>query len=176
MSFRSLTPLEIALQGLTKHKSAPVTVGTIPGKGRGVFAAATITKGAYICEYKTKNVYPREARAEQEEQYVENEESCMILEVQTPRGWWCLDATRRWTTIGRLMNHAPAREATTKPFRALKVDKTWKVAFLATRDIRAGEELTWDYGCPPEGNRWLMRRRTKPATEGMHSIDSQSKN
>ena len=124
--------MEIALQGLIKHRAAPVTVRTIPEKGCGVFTTGAIKKGEYLCEYKTSKVYPRELRAEREEEYVDNEESCMILEVQTPRGWFCLDATRRWTTISRLMNHTPAWEATAKPFRALKVDNTWKVAFLAT--------------------------------------------
>lgn len=96
----------------------------------------------------------------------------MVLEVQTGEGWYCLHATRRFNTAGRLMNHAQARLATVRPFKPLLVEKKLRVAFLAARDIREGEELTWDYGCPPEGQEWLMRTRTKPATQGMYTNES----
>lgn len=69
----------------------------------------------------------------------------MVFDVCTPEGWVTLDTTRRYNTIGRLMNHAPVRKATVKPFKALHVGDKWKVAFLAVRDIEEGEELTWDY-------------------------------
>ena len=97
-----------------------------------------------------------------EKMYAMNKEPCMIFEVQTAKGWLCLDATRWFGTTGRLMNHAAAREATVKLFKPLLVSdkdgsEKWRVAFLATRDIAEGEELTWDYGCRSEGQEWLMR-------------------
>ena len=153
------------MQGLLKHPTVPHHIEETEDKGRGVFADAPIVKGKYICEYKTTQVYKREEKARHEEEYACNQEACMILEVQTAEGWMCLDATRRFGTLGRLMNHAPRTSATVKPFKALKVNGKWRVAFLATRDIEKGEELTWDYGCPPEGQAWLMRRRTKPASD-----------
>ena len=50
------------------------------------------------------------------------------------------------------MNHAPAKVATVRPFKPLLVNGKMRVAFLATRNVSEGEELTWDYGCPPEYN------------------------
>ena len=138
-----------------------------------MFATAPISRGQYVCEYKTTEFYRREKRAENELQYVLNEEPCMVFEVQTAQGWFCLDATRRFHTPGRLMNHAPAQLANVKPFKALLVNGKWRVAFPAVHDIQVGEELTWDYGCPPEGQKWLMRVRRKPASgrQGMY-LDS----
>ena len=158
----------MVLQGLINHHIAPVEIKDVPPKGRGVFAAAPIKQGSYICEYKTTNVYPRSARAKEEKQYALNGEACMVLDVYTSMGCFTLDATRRFNSVGRLLNHAPAKVATVKPFKPLLVGEKWKVAFLAARDITKGEELTWDYGCPPEGQEWLMRVRTKAVFEGMH--------
>ena len=50
-----------------------------------------------------------------EEMYEMNGEACMILEIQTPQGWMCLDATRKFGTIERLFNQAPSGRATLKP-------------------------------------------------------------
>jgi len=37
------------------------------------------------------------------------------------------------------MNHAPKKSATVKPFKPLKVNGKWRVAFIAARDIEEGE-------------------------------------
>ena len=89
-----------------------------------------------------------------------NGEGCYILEVQTPKGWACLDATRRMGSVGRLMNHSA--KPNLKPFQPLHIRSKWRVGFLAVRGIKVGEELTWDYGSPPGGHQWLCRR---PAPE-----------
>jgi len=115
------------MQGLLKHPTVPHRIEETEDKGRGVFANAPIKKGKYVCEYKTTQVYKREQRARHEEEYATNMEACMILEAQTKDGWICLDATRRFGTVGRLMNHAPKKSATVKPFKPLKVNGKWRV-------------------------------------------------
>ena len=101
MLHRSLIPQEVALQGLLgKQEAPPVDIRRIPGKGRGVFATSLIKKGEFICEYKTCKVYPRSSREKEEEEYVINEEPCMVLDVLTAKGWFTLDATRRFNTLG----------------------------------------------------------------------------
>lgn len=114
-----------------------------------------------MLEYKSYKVYPQDERDSHETEYKFNDEGCMILEVQTSQGWFCLDATRRHNTLGRLLNHAPPSQATLKPFKPLKVNGKLRVGFLSTRDLAPDTELTWDYGCPPHGQRWLMRRAPK---------------
>jgi len=165
----------VALQGLIKNYTVPVAIKDVPPKGRGVFAAAPIKRGSFVCEYKTTKVYPRSQIAKEELQYAANNEPCMVLDVETSQGWFTLDATRKFSSIGRLLNHAPARKATVKPFKALLVGKKWRVALLAARDIAKGEELVWDYGCPPEGRAWLMRVRTQPTLDTqLVSMDAKS--
>ena len=87
-------------------------------------------------------------------EYAIIDEPCMVLKVQTPQGWFCLDATRAYNPLGRLLNYAPPREATAKPFMPfmpLLVKGKWRVGFLAARDLQPGTEITWNYGCPSEG-------------------------
>ncbi len=134
----------------------------IPGKGRGVVLKEPVKASHFVLEYKTSSVYPRAERAAHEDEYAANDEGCMIFEVQTPHGWMCLDATRRHTTTGRLLNHAPCSPATLRPFNALLIEGKWRVGMLAAKDLPAGTELTLDYGCAPEGQEWLFRRG--PAT------------
>jgi SET domain-containing protein len=150
--------LEIVLDGLRKMWTLPtLRIGHIEGKGRAVFATTSIPQGAYVCEYVRDCVYPLKDRPTHEEEYKENGEGCMILDIHTKHGWLCLDATRCHDTVGRLLNHAPHRRATVRPFRPLLVDGEWRVGFLANREIKPGEEICWDYGCSPEGQEWLMR-------------------
>ena len=147
------------MEGLLGNTNAPnMEIKHIPGKGRGVFSNETLLQGRYVAEYKTTVVYEKAKRAEHEEIYAMNEEPCMVLEVQTRKGWMCLDATRKIGTVGRLFNHAPSGRATLQPHKPLFVRGKWRVGFLAARNILPGEELTWDYGCPPEGQPWLMKK------------------
>ena len=96
-------------------------------------------------------MYPKTKRQDYEAEYTINNEPCVILEVQTPNGWQCFDATGRFGTLRRLMNHALPGKATLKPFRPLLVHGKWRVGFQSTRDLELGTVLTWNYGCPPEG-------------------------
>jgi len=89
------------------------------------------------------------------EEYEWNGEGSYILEGQTPKGWVCLDATRRMGSVGHLLNHSP--NPNLKPVQPLHIRGKWRVGFLAVRDIKVAEELTWDYSSPPEGHKWLCR-------------------
>lgn len=141
-----------------KSKEIQMDIREIRGKGRGVVVTQQVPAGTFVVEYKTTKVYPKSKREQHEAEYSLNDEPCMILEVQTPNGWHCLDATRRFQSLGRLMNHAPPDKATAKPFRPQFVRGKWRVGFLTTKDLEPGTELTWNYGCPPGGQEWLMRR------------------
>ena len=55
-----------------------------------------------------------------------------------------IDASQT-ASMGRWINHGSAREANLKPVR-LSAGGTYHVLFQATRGIRAGEELLWNYG------------------------------
>lgn len=99
---RFATAQERVLMGLTgKTRMIPMRIGSIPGKGRGTPAEEFVPKGTYFHEHKSVEVYERSKRVKKLE-YAINDEPCMVLEVQTPQGWFCLDATRAYNTLGCL--------------------------------------------------------------------------
>ena len=157
---RAKTRLEEVFSGLLRDTTPyELEVVEVAGKGRGVRVKEKVSAGAYVCEYEGE-IYPRKERPAREAEYAVNGEGCYILDAQTQDGWICVDATRCYSSIGRLLNHASKALATLTPYKPLLVGGKWRVGFVASRDIEAGEELTWDYGCPPGGVEWLMRRRT----------------
>ena len=158
--FRARTKQETVIAGLLGE--APpylMEVVEVHGKGRGVIVKDSVRMGAYVCEYEADSVFPRKQRASREEEYARNEEGCYIIDVHTRDGWVCLDATRSFSAIGRLLNHAPRAVATLTPYKPLFVGGKWRVGFTASRQLHPGEELTWDYGCEPGGLEWLKRRK-----------------
>lgn len=160
--YRAKTPQEVTIQGLHGHaKTYDLDIVQIPGKGRGVITKEAVHQGAFLLEYQTYKVYPRKERRRYDEEYAANEEGCMIFEVQTPKGWYCLDATHRFSTPGHLLNHSLGSSATVRPSKPIFLKRKWRVRFLTTRPLQSGEELTWDYKSPPNGQKWLMRRATK---------------
>jgi len=103
------------LEGLLgKSKLLNMEIKSIPEKGRGVFVNESVPAGSFVVEYKTARVYPRSERDQYEAMYTLNAEPCMVLDVQTPQGWQCLDATRKFGTLGRLLNHAASCQGNCK--------------------------------------------------------------
>ena len=159
---RPLTGQEVAIQGLLGLKKGPaLEVVDLGPKGRGVVTSVAISRGDYICEYKTYRVYPAgspEALALGEE-YERNGEGSYILETAyvVPKFGrrLCFDATRHYNDIGRLINHSPAtsKECNIRPFRPYYVRNKWRVGFVAKRDIAPGEELAFDYQV--RGEPWM---------------------
>ena len=154
-----MTPKELALEGLTRRGSVGLEVKeACHGKGRGVFAVRGFEKGQYLCEYETAKVYPRSEMTKHVEEYEANDEGSYILEASVGGRWFCFDATSRFGGVGRYVNHAASGLATARPFPPLMVRGKYRVAFMAACDIAPGQEITFDYGCKPEGKEWLMRR------------------
>ena len=145
-----------------KEQELELEIREVPGKGRAVYTLAPISKGNSVLEYNTYKVYRREERSTHEQEYEFNGEGCMVLEVETADGWFCLDATRRHNTLGRLLNHSPPPQPCNTQAPQTTESK-WKlrVGFYSIRDLASNTELTWDYACPPRGQSWLMRRQRK---------------
>ncbi len=104
------------------------------------------------------------------DEYKVNGEGCFIFEVQHPvtGQWWCLDATRAFGTTGRLINHS-SKKGNLKTLAAV-VEGKLRLGFLASRDITAGEELLYDYGCQKRAP-LRLRRRVPSATSAGTSIE-----
>ena len=69
--------------------------------------------------------------------------------------WCCLDATRAYGTLGRLINHSNRPNLRAK---AARVEGKLRVGFMAMKNIGAGEELFYDYGRQPHPPTWMRRR------------------
>lgn len=149
--------MEVAIEGLARSTPINLEVREIPVKGRGVFSKDQFDTGEYLCEYETAEVYPRKDKKKREAEYAANGEGCYVLEACVEGKWLCFDATRRYNSIGRYINHAATKLATAKLFHPLMVRGKYRVAILAARPIVPGEEITYDYGCEPRGIEWLMK-------------------
>ena len=69
-------------------------------------------------------------------------------------GYLCFDATRKYEQLGRYMNHARNPNAViTLP---VMVRKKWRIGFCAARNIKAGEEVAWNYEV--QGQEWSWCR------------------
>ena len=122
-----------------------------------MFAKGKISKGQWLCEYKTHRIYDWKERTLYEEEYKTNDEGCYIVDSKYNLpgvGHLCFDATRCYQQIGRYLNHAKSPNATlTQP---IHVCGKWRIGFLAIRDINIGDEVVWDYGV--EGDIWSSCR------------------
>ena len=56
-----------------------------------------------------------------------------------------IDATKEFTRIGRLVNHA-AKNANVRLHNPVKINGVKRVALVALWDIKENEELFYDYG------------------------------
>ena len=109
-------------------------------QGWGVFAADAITKNTRIIDYAGELIRNDDACAAREEEYLKD--GCVWV-FQINRAW-CRDAAVGGN-IARFINHS------CKPNCWFEiVDKT--IWIRAGRNIRRGEELTYDYATDGEGS------------------------
>ena len=146
------------LQGLADAgMEADLEVGDAGRRGRGVFAKTDIEKGTYLCEYRTTRVYHPNKKDKYVKEYELNGEGCYLLETcYKPK--LVFDATRCFDQIGRYINHSSSG-GNCCYWRPLYVRGKYRVGFVATRHIRAGEELYYDYGV--RGLDWMSKSPVK---------------
>ena len=101
--------------------------------GRGVFALRKIPKGARIIEYKGQLITDKEADRRYSRAH-EHSPHTMLFSVD---GGWVIDATRRGNSA-RWINHSCAPNCEIE-------EEDRRVFIEARREIRPGEELTYDY-------------------------------
>uniref|UniRef100_A0A8C2PUL9 [histone H4]-lysine(20) N-methyltransferase n=1 Tax=Cyprinus carpio TaxID=7962 RepID=A0A8C2PUL9_CYPCA len=112
-------------------------VKSIEGKGRGVFADRAFQKDQFVVEYHGDLLEIADAKA-REAQYAQDPATGCYISVCTD-----VDATKESDRLGRLINHSKNGNLRTKLH---EIGGTPHLIFLASRDIRADEELLYDYG------------------------------
>jgi hypothetical protein len=97
--------------------------------GLGLFATRDIRKRAYIVTYRGRRIRNEEADR------LEASGSRYMFEINSR---WTIDGSRRWN-VARYVNHScrPNAEA---------VERNRGIKYVARRRIKAGEEITVDYG------------------------------
>jgi SET domain-containing protein len=101
--------------------------------GRGVFALRRIPKGTRIIEYKGKLITDKEADRRYSRVH-EHSPHTMLFSLE---GGWVIDATRRGNSA-RWINHSCAPNC--------DIEEEGRRIFIESRrDIRLGDELTYDY-------------------------------
>lgn len=116
-----------------KRKRRSYSVRNSPIHGRGVFALIPISKGTRIVEYQGELITDDEA----DRRYAHLHEHSPHTMLFSLENKLVIDATRRGNS-GRWINHSCAPNCQVE-------EEGTKIFIDARRDIRAGEELTYDY-------------------------------
>nr|AAI53937.1 Setd8b protein [Danio rerio]AAI54606.1 Setd8b protein [Danio rerio] len=118
-------------------------VKCIDGKGRGVFADRAFQKDQFVVEYHGDLIEIADAKARESEYAQDPSTGCYMYYFRYHDRTYCVDATKETERLGRLINHSKNGNLQTKLH---EIDGTPHLIFLASRDIRADEELLYDYG------------------------------
>lgn len=122
-----------------------LTVREVAGKGLGLFTAKIIQKGQFICEYAGEVISLHEARHRIE---VNKKRNAMnyVLVVQEHYGdrvtITCIDP-ECFGNIGRYANHSCDPNSNLVPVRVEGIVP--RLCLFASREIKLGEEVTFDY-------------------------------
>jgi SET domain-containing protein len=119
--------------GAHREAEAPVVVRRSPIQGRGVFATRAIAKGDRIIEYTGERITHEEAAERYDDERMRRHHTFVF----TIDDELCIDAVKQGSDA-RYINHSCAPNAKSV------IDRR-RIYIIATRDIRAGEEVLYDY-------------------------------
>ena len=113
------------------------------GKERGVRTKTDIPKNKFVAEYEANVLSADEAEKRESRHSVEGEDFYMLEAVYN--GERCVfDATYRFGSLARLINHS-RRRANILLRKPIEIRGKLRIGFIAKRDIHSGEELLFDY-------------------------------
>ncbi|XP_026199767.1 lysine methyltransferase 5Ab [Anabas testudineus] len=115
----------------------------IEGKGRGIFAVKGFKKGEFVVEYHGDLLELAEAKKREAQYALDPQTGCYMYYFQYQCKTYCIDATKETSRLGRLINHSKIGNCQTKLHA---IDGTPHLILVASRDIKAEEELLYDYG------------------------------
>ncbi|XP_048247628.1 uncharacterized protein LOC124124735 isoform X1 [Haliotis rufescens] len=112
--------------------------------GFGVFTKQSFAKGDFLLEYRG-NLMDEEKAKELERKHARAQEGCYMFYFTFKDKKKCIDATEVYSYLGRMVNDGEWKEENCVmkliPYRGLP-----HLCLFANRDIKAGEELLYDYG------------------------------
>ena len=141
-SFRWATLKEKVIEGLDKHISTFKT----PARSEGVVSLGP-------CPFKSTHIFVSSGPTSARRLNMKNSRmstlptmkgATYVLERQVGRSWVLFDATRKLDQYGRYTSHARCG-VNVKLHPPLKVRGKYRVGFYSLTDIKAGDELFYDY-------------------------------
>lgn len=116
----------------------------IENKGRGIFATKHFMRGDFVCEYAGEMISYQEAKKREEKYAADPSIGCYMYFFEYKLKSYCIDATSETGRLGRLLNHSKTEfNCMTKLF---EINSKPHLILVAARDIKPGEEMTYDYG------------------------------
>ncbi|XP_029295704.1 lysine methyltransferase 5Ab [Cottoperca gobio] len=113
------------------------------GKGRGIFATTGFKKAEFVVEYHGDLLELADAKIRDAKYTLDPQKGCYMYYFQYQSKTYCVDATEETSRLGRLINHSKTGNCQT---RLHAIDGTPHLILVASRDIKAEEELLYDYG------------------------------
>ena len=121
-----------------------LVVVDITEKGRGVEASRPFSKGEFVVEYAGEVMDAGSGHAMEATYSMDMTKGCYSYYFPWNSKTFCLDATEESGRYGRLLNHSK-KHPTCVP-KVVEVAGTPRLIFLAKHNIKAGQEVTYDYG------------------------------
>ncbi|XP_042661032.1 N-lysine methyltransferase KMT5A isoform X2 [Tyto alba] len=128
---------------ITSGKEEGMKIDYIDGKGRGVIATKHFNRGEFVVEYHGDLIEITDARKREAVYAQDPSTGCYMYYFQYLSKTYCVDATKETNRLGRLINHSKCGNCQTKLH---DIDGVPHLILIASRDIKAGEELLYDYG------------------------------
>ncbi|XP_044296842.1 N-lysine methyltransferase KMT5A [Varanus komodoensis] len=124
-------------------KEDGMKIDFIDGKGRGVIATKQFNRGEFVVEYHGDLIEITDAKKREAAYAQDPSTGCYMYYFQYLSKTYCVDATKETDRLGRLINHSKCGNCQTKLH---DIDGVPHLILVASRDIKEGEELLYDYG------------------------------
>ncbi|XP_040203223.1 N-lysine methyltransferase KMT5A isoform X2 [Rana temporaria] len=124
-------------------KEEGLKIDIITGKGRGVIATQNFSRGEYVVEYHGDLIEITDAKKREAAYAEDTSTGCYMYYFQYLNKTYCVDATKETNRLGRLINHSKCGNCHTKLHN---INDVPHLILVASRDIKTGEELLYDYG------------------------------
>ncbi|XP_068128380.1 N-lysine methyltransferase KMT5A-B-like [Hyperolius riggenbachi] len=128
---------------ITSATEEGMKTDNIPGKGRGVITTRDFHRGEFVVEYHGDLIEITDAKKREAEYAQDSSTGCYMYYFQYLNKTYCVDATKETGRLGRLINHSKNGNCHTKLH---DINNVPHLILVASRDIKAGEELLYDYG------------------------------
>ncbi|XP_051490129.1 N-lysine methyltransferase KMT5A isoform X3 [Apus apus] len=127
----------------SRKSKSELEIDYIDGKGRGVIATKQFNRGEFVVEYHGDLIEITDAKKREAVYAQDPSTGCYMYYFQYLSKTYCVDATKETNRLGRLINHSKCGNCQTKLH---DIDGVPHLILIASRDIKAGEELLYDYG------------------------------